>query len=55
MRLLQRSDTGEFSLHSFRENDTIPLYAILSQTWGADTAEVTLQDLVNGTGERPIP
>jgi hypothetical protein len=51
MRLLQRSDTGEFSLHSFGDNDTIPRYAILSHTWGADTEEVTFEDLMNGTGK----
>jgi len=54
MRLLQRSDTGEFSLHSFGDNDTIPPYAILSHTWGADTEEVTFEDLVNGAGENKL-
>jgi hypothetical protein len=51
MRLLQRSDTGEFSLRSFGDNDTIPLYAILSHTWGADIEEATFDDLANGTGK----
>lgn len=51
IRLLQRSDTGEFSLHSFGGNDTIPPYAILSHTWGAKKKEVTFQDLENGTGK----
>jgi hypothetical protein len=54
MRLLQRSDTGEFSLHSFEDNDTIPLYAILSHTWRADIEEVTFEDLMNGTGEKKL-
>jgi hypothetical protein len=45
MRLLLRSDTGEFSLtKDLVGDDTIPLYAILSHTWGADAEEV------NGTG-----
>jgi hypothetical protein len=52
MRLLQRSDTGEFSLHSFGDKDTIPPYAILSHTWGADEEEVTFEDLTNGTGKK---
>ncbi|KAF1816603.1 hypothetical protein P152DRAFT_454838 [Eremomyces bilateralis CBS 781.70] len=32
MRLLQRSDTGTFSLKKFSEDDPIPPYAILSHT-----------------------
>ncbi|KAH0848610.1 hypothetical protein FOPE_02539 [Fonsecaea pedrosoi] len=51
MRLLLRSDTGEFNLTEHFGNDTIPPYAILSHTWGADTEEVTFQDLTNGTGK----
>ncbi|MDB5821283.1 MAG: hypothetical protein JWQ11_4923, partial [Rhizobacter sp.] len=54
MRLLQRSDTGEFSLYTFGDNKIIPPYAILSHTWGADTEEVTFEDLVNGTGENKL-
>ncbi|PVH90367.1 HET-domain-containing protein [Periconia macrospinosa] len=50
MRLLRRSDTGELSLTQFRD-EAIPLYAILSHTWGADTEEVTFADLTNGTGK----
>ncbi|PVH90374.1 HET-domain-containing protein, partial [Periconia macrospinosa] len=50
MRLLRRSDTGEFSLTQFRD-EAIPPYAILSHTWGADTEEVTFEDLTNGTGK----
>ena len=52
MRLLLRSDTGEFSLtKDLVGNDTIPPYAILSHTWGADADEVTFEDLTNGTGK----
>ena len=51
MRLLLRSDTGEFSLtKDLVGDDTIPLYAILSHTWGADAEEVTFEDITNGTG-----
>ncbi|KAF1955653.1 WD40 repeat-like protein [Byssothecium circinans] len=50
MRLLRRSDTGDFSLTQF-PNEAIPRYAILSHTWGADTEEVTFDDLTNGTGK----
>ena len=52
MRLLRRGNTSEFSLtKDLVGNDTIPPYAILSHTWGADTEEVTFEDLTNGTGE----
>jgi len=52
MRLLQRSNTGEFGLtKDLVGDDIIPPYAILSHTWGADTEEVTFKDLTNGTGE----
>ena len=52
MRLLQCSDTGEFSLtKDIAGDDTIPPYAILSHTWGADIEEVTFEDLKNGTGK----
>ncbi|ORY10967.1 HET-D protein [Clohesyomyces aquaticus] len=50
MRLLRRSGTGDFSLTPFSD-DAIPPYAILSHTWGADTEEVTFDDLTNGTGK----
>jgi len=52
MRLLRRSKPGEFSFsRNFVGNDTIPPYTILSHTWGADTTEVTFEDLRNGTGK----
>ncbi|OCK89247.1 HET-domain-containing protein [Cenococcum geophilum 1.58] len=50
MRLLRRSDTGDFSLTQFGDG-AIPPYAILSHTWGADAEEVTFEDLMNGTGK----
>ncbi|KAF2678940.1 HET-domain-containing protein, partial [Lentithecium fluviatile CBS 122367] len=50
MRLLHRSDTGEFNLTRF-PNEAIPPYAILSHMWGADAEEVTFDDLTNGTGK----
>jgi hypothetical protein len=52
MRLLLRSDRAEFRLtKDFVGDDTIPPYAILSHTWGADIDEVTFADLVTDTGK----
>lgn len=51
MRLLRRSSNGELKFTvDLKEEDTIPPYAILSHTWGADDEEVTFEDLTNGTG-----
>jgi hypothetical protein len=50
MRLLTRGEVGEFCLTEFHGDD-IPRYAILPHTWGADNEEVTLRDLVEGTGK----
>ncbi|RDW65991.1 hypothetical protein BP6252_09626 [Coleophoma cylindrospora] len=50
MRLLTYDSAGQLSLASEFVDD-IPEYAILSHTWGADTEEVTYQDLVDGTGK----
>ncbi|ORY01187.1 heterokaryon incompatibility protein-domain-containing protein [Clohesyomyces aquaticus] len=50
MRLLRHSETGYFSLTQFPDN-AIPPYAILSHTWGADTEEVTFDDITNGKGK----
>ncbi|KAK0722643.1 heterokaryon incompatibility protein-domain-containing protein [Lasiosphaeria miniovina] len=47
MRLLEFKD-GEFYLTKDYIHG-VPEYAILSHTWGADTEEVTFQDLVDGT------
>ncbi|KAI9769750.1 MAG: hypothetical protein M1839_003596 [Geoglossum umbratile] len=52
MRLLRLEGDGEFSLtKDLVGDDTIPLYAILSHTWGAESEEVTFEDLTNGTGK----
>jgi hypothetical protein len=50
MRLLQYSESGELSIHSFDDGD-VPRYAILSHTWGADGDEVTFADLETGHGK----
>lgn len=49
MRLLRRSNTGEFSLTQFHE--ATPPYAILSHTWGSDIEEVNFEDLTSGNGK----
>lgn len=48
MRLLKYVD-GKFEPPKDLPKDTLPRYAILSHTWGADTEEVTFQDLKEGT------
>ncbi|KAF2455365.1 WD40-repeat-containing domain protein [Lineolata rhizophorae] len=51
MRLLQRSDAGEFEFaENLTSDDTIPPYAILSHTWKRDT-EVIFEDMKNHTGK----
>jgi hypothetical protein len=50
MRLLQRRNTGDFSLTKDFIVDEIPPYAILSHTWD-EGQEVTFQELINGTGQ----
>jgi hypothetical protein len=49
MRLLRREDDGSFSLTEFTGQHP-PSYAILSHTWGADSQEVTYQDILQNTG-----
>jgi hypothetical protein len=52
MRLLERSDTGEFRLTKDLPNDAtpeIPPYAILSHTWADE--EVLFKDLEDGTAK----
>ncbi|OCK75235.1 hypothetical protein K432DRAFT_308993 [Lepidopterella palustris CBS 459.81] len=50
MHLLRCSNPGELSFsRDFVSKDTIPPSAILSHTWGADTEEVTFEDLIRGT------
>ncbi|KAN0103426.1 Heterokaryon incompatibility protein (HET) domain containing protein [Hyaloscypha variabilis] len=49
MHLLQRNDTGEFSLVTKDIDDRIPRYAILSHTWSRDTTkEVTFKGIMEG-------
>jgi Heterokaryon incompatibility protein (HET) len=50
MRLLELRSNGSFSLTKHLI-DNIPLYAILSHTWGSDEEEVTFEDLINQSGE----
>ena len=51
MRLLERSDAGEFGLTEYFVNDDeIPPYAILSHTWVAGE-EVVYEELKNGAGK----
>ncbi|KAF1965715.1 HET-R [Bimuria novae-zelandiae CBS 107.79] len=51
MRLLLRSNNGEFNLtKDFVGDDIIPPYAILSHTW-SEGEEVTFKDLIEGTGQ----
>jgi hypothetical protein len=51
MRLLRCASGGELSLENFHGDDDVPSYAILSHTWGADSEEITFQDLMRGTGK----
>jgi hypothetical protein len=48
MRLLRREDDGGLTLAEFIGN--IPRYAILSHTWGSDSDEISLKDLVENPG-----
>jgi hypothetical protein len=51
MRLLKRSDAGEFSLTEYFVNDDeVPPYAILSHTWVVGE-EVVYEELKNGAGK----
>jgi len=50
MRLLKYESNGEFSLTDF-DSDSVPQYAVLSHTWGADHEEVNFRDLTEGTGK----
>jgi hypothetical protein len=45
MHLLKSGENGELFITSFDDNK-LPLYAILSHTWGTDAEEVTFADLV---------
>jgi hypothetical protein len=55
MRLLKFSDDGELGITTdLVDGDTIPPYAILSHTWGADTEEVTFEDLTSNAGKAKL-
>ena len=47
MRLLQVDENSEFSLTNDITNN-IPLYAVLSHTWGEEHQEVNFKDLTIG-------
>lgn len=49
MRLLQYDDAEGISFTEDLPNDSIPPYAILSHTWGSDSDEVKLADVIDGT------
>ena len=51
MRLLKLDSAGQLSLTNDFFGDSIPKYAILSHTWGADTEEINFEELVDGTGK----
>ncbi|KAF2728246.1 HET-domain-containing protein [Polyplosphaeria fusca] len=51
MRLLRFSDPSGYHLTKpYTDDEAIPLYAILSHTWGADGDEVNFDDLIKQTG-----
>jgi hypothetical protein len=54
MRLLQRNSAGQLSLTKNFVGDDIPKCAILLHTWGADTEEVTFQDLMDRAGKGKV-
>lgn len=49
IRFLQCNSAGELGLAKGFVDNNIPECAILSHTWGADTEEVTFEDLIDGT------
>jgi hypothetical protein len=49
MKLLKIGDNDALSLVEYHGTTSLPPYAILSHTWGADSEEVTYHDLVYGT------
>jgi hypothetical protein len=53
MRLLKYEEDGEITITSF-DDSTIPPYAILSHTWGADSEEVNFADLEQGDGNNKL-
>ena len=53
MRLIQDDGHGDLNLVERTGND-IPRYAILSHTWGADSEEVTFNNLMQSTGKNKV-
>jgi hypothetical protein len=53
MRLLELRGNGTFSLTKDLIHN-IPHYAILSHTWGDDDEEVTLKDMMDGSGKTKV-
>jgi len=51
MRLLEY-DGGRISLMDDLTSNVMPLYAILSHTWGPDDEEVNYRDMMDGAGEK---
>ena len=52
MWLLSRVESGSYKLTEFRDDDSVPQYAVLSHTWiQRDEAEPTFRDLKEGTGQ----
>jgi hypothetical protein len=54
MRLLRTPDDGALRLVEYMDEEEIPPYAILSHRWGADNEQVTLRDILEGTGTNKI-
>jgi hypothetical protein len=50
MHLLKYGENGELTITSFDDYE-LPLYAILSHTWGTDAEEVNIADLVRSDGK----
>ena len=51
MRLLEYQSDGSFRLTDRFLDDDLPLYAILSHTWGKESEEFTFEDMVTGLGQ----
>ncbi|KAF2797782.1 HET-domain-containing protein [Melanomma pulvis-pyrius CBS 109.77] len=50
MHLLKYGENGELTITTFDDNK-LPLYTILSHTWGTEAEEVTFADLVRDDGK----
>jgi hypothetical protein len=55
MRFLTYRDDGELTITANLDNEnTIPPYAILSHTWGADAEEVSFEDIASNAGRAKL-